>query len=382
MKLKKFSLSFFVLFLLVPFIAPEYLLRIHLLSSAFKFWKIFVGFFSFILLFKRKQISLVLVLLTFFYCVIIISAVFHGYSVIDYFNGIALLWLIDYLTINKEMREKFYFSYKCLFTIFVAINVLTMVLYPNGLYYTSVYGFNWFLGYKNVLIRRILPYILVLFISSKNRKMYNYEKFGLFCSILSIVLSKSFNGYVGLTIFFISYFVFSKNDGLFKKISLSKMFIWYCVLDFIMIKYNLILRFSKFITATLEKNGSMLGRINIWAISMNLIKASPVIGYGAIDSSMFSMSFHISHPHNLLLYYLMLGGLLCIFFFVISLMLIDKKSVKMNIVTKKVLYASYISYFSMSFLESLVGALFFIPFLLLIYNVSKDDENDWDMYTF
>lgn len=378
--MKKNIIPLIMLLLIFPFITPEFLLKIGSISSIVKVWKIVAGIFAIALLFKKRKINKILLILTLFYVIMIISAIINNNNVLDFLNGISFLWIISFFTDTKEKYEKFCTVYKVIMTIYVTINLFTMIVYPNGLYSTSAYELNWFLGYKNTLIRRILPYVIIILLNSSDRKMKLYEKFGILFAIASIILSKSFNGYIGMVTFILPFFLLQKFKKLSSKLSFSKIFLVYVVLDIVMLNTNILANFDNFIVNVLEKNGSMLGRSAIWSRTSSLIWNSPFIGYGGISPTYYSLTFNVSHPHNLLLYYLMLGGVASVCTLFTSFKVIDN-SILTNHKVKTIIMCFYISMLSMGFLESLIGAIFFIPFISMFYNINKGGYYDRDLHT-
>ena len=366
--------SLYYLFLILPFIFPTYLLTFSIIDNIVKIWKIIAVLLALPSAIYRKDFSPMLLLLTLFYFVLIVSSIIHNIFPIDWLISLSFLWIFDYMTKTYENRRIFFNVYIKVFSLFVIINLLTMFFYRSGLYSTEVYDLNWFLGYKNVLIRKVLPYITIVLVASQGRKKFWYEKIGLVSSFISIILSTSINGILGLISFvlMVLYLKTKKNIQMFK---LSNVFIGYGILDIIMLSTGFLSNFDYILYTKLDKHASLTGRFNIWDRTFSLIKVSPIIGYGFVASELYNFSFKISHPHNLLLYYMMIGGIVGLLVFLFSLFEVDKAMKKnINNLTNKIFIASYFSYFITAFSESLVGAIFFIPFLLLIYNINKEEK--------
>ena len=197
---------------------------------------------------------------------------------------------------------------------------------------------------------------------------------GLICSILSILLSKSINNYIGVFVFFVALLIMKKSKFVKVKSKLTSIFVLYVILSIILLKTNLISNISYLINTVLNKYASMSGRFAIWDISMNLIKKSPIIGYGGLDPRYFSnFAISVSHPHNLLLYMFLQGGISCLILLYVTMRKIDKKCVNKNNNTN-VFFAYYVSSFATGLLESLIGSTFLIPFLMVIYNINKEEK--------
>ena len=381
MKIKILKIDILILVLIIPFIIPSG--NIKILENVLKIWKMGTGLWAIIYIFRKRKTNTVLLTLTAFYLIIVISGIIHKNSIVSVLNDIALLWIINYLTESKEIRNRTLIIFEIIMTFVVIANFITMVIYPNGMYKSSMYELNWLLGYKNIIIRKILPYIVVILLNIQNRKMKLYEKIGIICSIGSIALSQSVNGYIGLGVFGLSYIIMCKKEKISNIITLTKVFSIYSFVDFLILFTNTLANFNGFINEKLNKYASMSGRLAIWELTIKAIAKTPIIGYGAVNSTVYDLSFNITHPHNLLLYYLMLGGITCVIAFFIALGIIDKNKNKEKCKTNIVFIASYISYFSMALTESLMGATFFIPFLLVMYNINKEEtkRDDRHLYT-
>lgn len=372
------------LLFIIPFLATDYFMRLDIVADIIKIWKVFVGIYAVIYVIRKKKVSYPLLLFSGMYLIITISSLYNGMFTLDPLMDLTFLWIVEYFSGNRQLTKRFFETFIAIGGILIIANFITMVLFPNGFYSTSVYNLNWLLGYKNVMIRRMIPILSCILANAEfcQRKLNLFEKIVLISAIVSLLMSQSVNSIVGIIIFIVLY-VLICIDRFPKKITLCKIStIYLCLCLVIFSMGNFISTFNYLLVEVLDKNASVRARIAIWSRSIELILESPLIGYGNIDSIMYSFSFNVSHPHNLLLYYLMLGGVVGVGIWVIGIIIIDKNS---RIVSKvyrgrinQIFLASYIVYFALGLLESLVGAIGFIPFMLLMYNINKNSIVNYD----
>lgn len=375
MKVSKITLG--MLLLILPFMIPDSLIRIGSVGTVVRLWKIGVGAWGVLYACKKRKVSLLLVVLSLFHITIFISGMIHGRTSIDWLMYLALVWVVDFATGEERRRIKFFHLIINIGGLFIIINLISMLLFPDGLYSTAAYDLNWFLGYKNGIIRKSLPVLILLFVNAliNNRNLNKKEWIILIATGVSIIMSVSLNCYIGLLVFLV-FAVLGYLGKLPKWVKLPVIFILYSVVDFVWVNTNIVTQFEHLISL-LGKHASASGRVAIWERTLELIKQSPVYGYGGIQSSMYRFSFDISHPHNLLLYYFMLGGIIAVFLFFLTLCIVNnqmKKNTSDMAMMKinDIFIASYSAYFVMGLSESLIGAVFFIPFLVVVYNMNKD----------
>lgn len=363
------------LLLIAPFLMPSFLLTFESINTFVKIWKICAGAWGIIWAIYRNRVSLYLVILSSFYGIIIYSGIIHGNFSIDWLMKLAFLWLVAFMTEEEEDREQFFKVYIGWNGILLLINLGTMIIYPSGMYKTTMYSLNWFLGYKNVFIRRIIPVLVVIMSRAhlREKNLSTFEKVIVICSLITTLLSKSIISMLGLAVFAVGIALF-QSEGFRKIFSLGRLFLIYVVADIVFLSLNLEELLQTLLTE-LEKTGSALGRFGIWEDAIRAFRESPLIGYGEIVSTHFTVGFNVTHPHNLLLYYVLLGGVCCTLIFAFCLFWVDRRGrtntdLRMNKVNG-FFAASYLAFFSMAFGESLIGASMLIPFLIVMYNMNQ-----------
>ncbi len=392
MKIKYNKKNLYYLILLLPFFFPT-IGGLDFITQIIKFYKILVGIIVIFYTVKKHEMSLHLILLSCFYGIICLSAVIHGHQIDSLIIDILFLWLVNYMTYDEESLKRFINVYEKLYTVLMFVNLATMLLFPNGLYSSSVYNLNWFLGYKNVIIRLLLPYLTMMLtknvLNKQEIELTGKEKIYFIATLVSILLTQSFNSLIGIVVFCL--FVCAAKFGrIHKKFLISKAFVIYCITDFFVLKSSFLSLFQNVIINVLEKSASERGRIVIWQHTLHMVSESPFIGYGGITNEMYNFSFKISHPHNLMLYYLMLGGIIGIIVLLLAMWMSENKGIKNQVpMVKNINYifaGMYIAFFTMGYMESLTGATMLIPMLVILYNINNmglgsGKNESWVMYT-
>lgn len=258
----------------------------------------------------------------------------------------------------------------CLLELYTYINFITVILYPNGLYEMDLYsGSYWFLGYKNVMIRFLIPAIFCNIVKTiRKKKKYSTRLFALIVtSIATQLIVDCKTGLIGIGIIVIMMLLFSR-ESLPRWINGKNCFIFIGIFSIILATTHLMDSFSD-ILASLGETMSVSHRQAVWKRAIELIAKNPIIGYGARTSSEYKELINLStgwgyfsHPHNYFLYMALQGGIL-IYILIIALMInISKKSRqnKKNI-GSKFLIVMYVAFFVMGISESLSGAILLYP---------------------
>lgn len=224
--------------------------------------------------------------------------------------------------------------------VLVAIDAFTMLLFPSGLYSTSSYTLNWFLGYKTMRLIYALPLcifrvMLSYFFDEKNKgKTYGV----LLVTIFTLVYSRASAAAIGLIVIFM---LFVGSDAILhlywrkKRIgdSINKAitafmsnYIW--ILPIYFIVFYLLLNISHsslaqlFVSKVLNKDVTLTNRTVLWSSCVNLIHKQPIFGYGymtADDNRILFNNIYYTSPHNLVLSIFMTAGIVGAIFYLISI---------------------------------------------------------------
>lgn len=293
--------------------------------------------------------------------------------------GMCLLFYIWMNNNPKVLVESF--SY---LSIYIYINLLTVILFRKGIYSDVIYhNYNWFLGYKNIHIRSILPISAMCIISSyyKYNKLDLQTKILIACSALTFVFNGSSTSLVGYAVFLLLIVLFNKkNKRLPKILSLRTGVIVVLIFFVLIVILRMQERFAFFIVDILHKDLTLHNRTIIWDRTFELVEKKLYTGYGYMSGTSYGELMnndYFAHPHNYLLYIIFTGGLALFAVVMIGYYLADKSLKKTNrSIYSKVILFTLISLFLMGLTESLTGTVFIYPMLILAMNIDKIIEQD------
>lgn len=209
----------------------------------------------------------------------------------------------------------------CFLVVLMCIDIISILLFPDGLYISDTYSQNWFLGYKTARVRSTtMPAILIAALCERNNGIYNKKFY--FVSILACIsagLSGAMGGLVSqiVLIFLLVILLNSQNNVLrkiiFRLLDIRVLIIGILIVNFLIAFVGNVEIFSGLIVNVLGKDITLAGRTKIWAASLNYFLSSPIIGHGFIFSNKYEIISGIvggASPHNLFLSILVYTGIL------------------------------------------------------------------------
>ncbi|MDO5151722.1 MAG: O-antigen ligase family protein, partial [Oscillospiraceae bacterium] len=279
----------------------------------------------FILIFKNKikntfSTSKILFII---YATILLSGLIHGEPKLTFDELLISLLMCMISDYWLRVRPDQYISMmKFVLTVMVVINFICIIVFPEGMYTTSHYSNNWFLGHKNSHLAYMMAGIAFRNYSSfrdKNKLRITDIVFMLI-ACLSSYLVDSMSSFLLLllyTILIIRYF-FKRRvrllDKMNSRINFTSLFVFAIVLNILCIFVGTAFLEDNQILLMLGRDSNFTGRIKIWSAAVEVISRSPLIGYGVINSDVWIQStgiFNGTHAHNYFLNIFVMGGLIC-----------------------------------------------------------------------
>ncbi len=187
----------------------------------------------------------------------------------------------------------------------VFLNLLTIILYPNGMLSVSIYESNWLLGYDNVHICFFYTALLFMFIHNYLfDKRAGFIDIALIASIyVQVIYCFSANSLVSLLIF--TLLIMLCNKRIISKIcNVKLLYFIYLIADYLLVYLRLQEKIAWVIVGIFKKNIILSGRTVIWDRVSRLIPNSILFGYGqeplgVITSKLGNPAF--AHAHNTIL---------------------------------------------------------------------------------
>lgn len=313
--------------------------------------------FLFFLLFRKKQNpSVPFVILILIYSTIVYSACIHGHAELISVLSINFCGMVMSVAFEYWLKNYFYktiqFLYYALF-ILIGLNFIFLLFFSNGLYTSTLelsdttiasqltYDLNWLFGYKNNQFGYTLPFlaIMCIYVYLKDRKFKKFNIAVFIICILTEMLARATMATVLLLIYMFTVFlILNKRSilvNIIKKIYNVRTIIFAVIIVVLSITVftsdNWIANIMTQISLVLGKDTNFNGRSQIWTVSINFIKDSPIIGYGNINSEVFIEQSKVlggTHAHNYILHIMILGGILCLIEHIFLYFLTIKKMVK------------------------------------------------------
>lgn len=365
--------------LLLFLLKPAYFSNFNLLDKLYTWGSFFCTLFLLLLVLITKRISTPIKWTFAFFGTMLLSTIFSRGSVYQFMNanfGILAMCLLFVLWLDKSPETLIdCFS---VYEIFIYINFLTIIFFPNGLYNNGIYSHCWFLGYKNPQIRTILPVLCMSMIRSywKTSKISFRTWCLMICSILTFIMVNSATSLVGITLFLgLFFFVNKKREELPKFITLLNG-LYVSIVGFVMI---VLLQkqyiFANIIQGMLNRDLTFTTRVIIWTKTLALIKEKPWLGYGYLTSPQYAEIFsskYATHPHNFFMYLTMTGGICLLVVLYIGFFYANKELKKTSSVVygKLILFTLY-SFLIMGLTESLTSTVLLYPMLILAMKSQK-----------
>lgn len=235
----------------------------------------------------------------------------------------------------------YYDRYKLLFTlrqfcnITCMINLILMILFPNGVTTIEMINTEWkvvswtdavnFIDADNRLSLFLLVTIFVnaLWQYNKNDKISKWFYF--FIPLVTILLAWSGTGILAIVWIFV-YMVFSDKKYIAKLVSGYWIFAAYAIVFLLFVVFQRFEIFEFFIVNILHKQMNLSNRTTIWAYYIGQIIQKPFFGFGTADgSALFNMNGTVWYAHNQILDILAQGGTASLSVFLFTMIAVKKR---------------------------------------------------------
>lgn len=388
MKVHKNNLLFYaVIISLLPITLVG---KAAIVSYMIYFFKLAAICFGGMLLIKKiisREITSLLLLLLFSSIWLGISTLVNRGDISSWFTYSYILFaliVLEYLCEGNSIR--FIMLSERGIRYFILLNLMLMLLYPEGIYHTLQDRYHYvasirlnLLGYDNQLSAVLVPYMgLVLF-------LFYYFRFNLkekrkmeamICVvILTVIMSTSSTLKIIFGVFGVLYGIAKYGKRVFSfKVEFGIILSIVVLVVFIQ-KYDI---FSFFITSVFGKSMSLSNRTYIWTEAIKLIKDNFLTGLGLIgtDNYIFlSMSADYRSAHDMYLQLMLRGGFPYLF---MTLLMWYKAGVKIrfrtNAILVEILQISLITLMLGMVSEVLSLNVFYIVlYALFLFNKSCQD---------
>lgn len=245
------------------------------------------------------------------------------------FSGISFVVMLEYI-FTRYSKSRILDILMFSMEVFLYINLISMILYPAGMYRVVTRGVYeelvpvardavrtnarviWLLGHQTMLIRFTLPAVCIALLywhdKSKEKKIDFRSLFLILVCVIETIIANSAGNYMILLLFagFCLYFIFKG------KINNVMVYVGIVAIYIFAINLNENSWLLNFLSDKLGRTVSVSTRIPIW---MNAIMAwleKPVFGYGYINESSDTIRnlLSLGNPHSSYLWALFEGGII------------------------------------------------------------------------
>ncbi len=320
--MKAFHNKWFVFFSMMFLFKPGVLSGISslgVIDSLFDIMRILLCFICSLLLIKSaisvNKASIVLVLIACNEVWKILSSLMNGTSYTDWGSTLNVfgISIFTYLALRQSTKA-FFKGGSLLLGSYVVINTLTVFLFPNGMYASSMYTMNFFLSYRTAWF---VFYLEAAFLCLLNNELYPSKEakswlvFVLVCEYLSMIKVWTATGLLCITLGLLLVYLWKKKR--IHSFSVKAIIFVEMVLCAIIVLFHMQEKFSFLIVGILKKDITFSQRVRIWNNALNAVLKSPWIGYGAMNTSraVSILGYGVNHAHcyylNTALYYGIIG---------------------------------------------------------------------------
>lgn len=365
--MKKFFNKIIMFILILLLFEPNIAVKYNLFNNVFVCGSVISFIFITMLIIREKKtINKITLLMIIFRTLLICTTIYNNGDILKVgYQSIIIISLMlyaEYYYRNDKILD-FINILSNILTLYLFINIILYILYPNGLYLAR--GGIHFLGIRT----RFTEYSMLLLLLNIINYQLKIENIKIFIFKMTIVLLNIFipriaTAIIGLIIFILVYIFFKKKI----KINYKLIFAVSLIITALIVFFRIQDIFSYVIVDLLHKDLTLTGRTSIWDKSYTYIFDKFVLfGHGMkIDGNFVFWRVQLWQAHNQLLQILYEGGILgTILFYEIFFMSLTKlnHTNQINEKIKKSIGAMFFS-FGIMMITEIYG--YYLPTYILI----------------
>lgn len=342
--------KFIIFLLLFTLIQPDYFRSFKQAEIIYAGLTILSGFLLFIYFIQIKEsgrISKTIFLICVYSAYIFaVTAITNG----NVFNAARLLFFslllcVIYNELIHNDKESFIEISNIIFEILIYANLVTILLFPGGIYETfrvvlNVHGNfilranvnpHFLLGHRNNVIFYILPALAFSFTRSYlvYNKIRSRAVLLFLASWTTVLLTWSANSIVAMFVVTVCLLFTNRENSKIKIINAYTGFFFSVIFFVTIVVFRLQYMFSWFIETLLNKSLTMTGRGDLWNNTFNSIGNNLIFGHGYNSHVQRVIDIgHMNSAHNIYLDLLYRGGIIQLFLFLCITLYIMKKMKK------------------------------------------------------
>lgn len=259
-----------------------------------------------------KQTLLVILMYSIMTVSTLIHATNYSYLIRTIGPAVAACLYTDYCM--QKASDRFVFVGMRLWQVLYTFNLISIILYPNGIYTTDrLSGGSYLLGFDNGFTLTLFPMVAfsLLYEYKTNGKIFGFNSiYSIILIVITELLVWSGSGVMMMAFFLI--FIIWQNTPLVKKLIKPRLFIGaFYILTFLLVFVRELDYLAPIIIA-LGKDLTLTGRTYLWDYVISEVKNNWLLGVGLGGFTVVGRYNSYLHPHCLLLDLLYKGGI-CMF---------------------------------------------------------------------
>lgn len=284
---------FFLSAIAVILFQPSYFTQLPVLDKVYDVLQILAGLCIGICylaeIVRKRRINPIVALVAVYYGILILSTLLNQGDMkgilLRSANFVIICMMLDLIAVYNP--KGLISSLLIVLEAMVYLNLVTILIFPEGLYASDYFSAYWFLGYKNQMINVMLPAACFGMIRyhmetegklEKNWKAWIRAFILILTTVLSAVLVHS-GASILITGAMLIFFLF---QGCFvdKLFNFRNYLILNILLFFVIVIFRIQNLFAFLIEDILHKNLTLTGRTVIWDRTLELIGEKPILGHG------------------------------------------------------------------------------------------------------
>ena len=352
-------------------------------SSIHRMWLLAALSATVMLYIANRKLSKIILVIGIYFLVSVLSTIWNGGDYYELFvtfgKPIGFCMLIEVgLEYNARKTVKILY---CILGIEVIANLITIWIFPNGMYTTNYYyefTQNWFLGYDNLHNLFILPALCLSMINAE----YNKKSFvAKLCIIVlfsaSVFITWSATSIVAISVWILLWlYVEITNNYRILSIGMSVGVHTVFFFSIIIIRMQNLLEWL--IVDILGKDLTFTGRTSRWDAALRMFQEKPLFGWGVAGTELTRLRLEgFSHCHNhflQILYQTGIAGMVC---FLITLFLLFKPIREME--NKKIAFIlldTLFCYLIVGQIEAIMTTTTLYGLITMAYHARKLEQGD------
>lgn len=372
---KEIKAVYLMFLILIPLTLPDYYLRNVVIENISIAFVMIIFSVTMIYTIMKKKLNILIVFVFVYMIWRSFSSYYYAEEVLDLTNSLKTLTLILSVNLFIEKYPKSIISaFSGLFSIYIYINLISLYLYPDGLYIIerSSIGSSqgWILGVENQFAYVIIPGAIFNVLNS----LYKYNKINIFTwitigiSFLSLIKVWTATGIVSL-LFVIIFALLMSFKKKVKFINFNVIVVFYIIIWYSVINIEKVRPIQYLVVEVLNKDLTLSFRTIIWDKVLEVIPNSLLFGHG-INTYVLAGKVTSFAAHNLLLQIILDSGVIGILLFLICIIVAGKnlQSYKENTLSLIILVGIF-SIMIGGIAESYRTTYLFV-LLMLAYNIN------------